>query len=147
GNQRINTGAGAGCGGGGNVLAAAAEQSQTSTQLLLKLQAEVERLHRDNEGLNGQLEAVLAQVDIIQRKNTAMKQLLLEACHAKGIHADMELLNVSLQHHRAQPMSEAQAAHVAATVLGLNGGDVLATVQHLIGIALLRIAESQGQGQ
>jgi hypothetical protein len=56
----------------------------------------------------------------------------------------MELLNVSLQHHRSQPMDEAQATHVAATVLGLNGGDVLATVQHLIGIALLRIAEQQG---
>lgn len=68
-----------------------------------------------------------------------------QACHAKGIQADMQLLNLSLQHHRQQPMSEAQAAHVAATVLGINGGDVMAAVQQLIGVSLLRIAETTGR--
>ncbi len=57
----------------------------------------------------------------------------------------MQLLNLSLQHHRQQPMPEAQAAHVAATVLGINGGDVMAAVQQLIGVALLRIADTTGR--
>ncbi|EFJ47057.1 hypothetical protein VOLCADRAFT_117993 [Volvox carteri f. nagariensis] len=132
--------------GGGGGVAGGREEDQQPRQHLQRMQTEVDRLQRDNEGLNGQLEAVLARVDAVQRRNTAMKHMLLEACHAKGIPADMDLLNVSLQHHRAAPMEEAQAVHVAATVLGLNGGDVLATVQHLLGIALLRLPGGKGCG-
>ncbi|KAG2499751.1 hypothetical protein HYH03_002683 [Edaphochlamys debaryana] len=107
---------------------------------LLRLQAEVERLQADNELLNGHLEAVLQQVDGLQQRNAGMKQLLLDACHAKGIQADMGLLNVSLQHHRAQPMPEEQAARIAAGVLGQCGGEVMAAVQQMVGVALVRIA-------
>ena len=70
-----------------------------------------------------------------------------QACQAKGIQADMGLLNVSLQHHRAQPLEEAAAAHIAASVLGQCGGDVHATVQRLVGIAMARISlEGSGGG-
>ncbi|PNH05558.1 hypothetical protein TSOC_008159 [Tetrabaena socialis] len=104
------------------------------TKMMQRLQAEVDRLQRDNEALNGHLELVLSQVDIVQQRNTRMKQMLLEACRAKGIQADMSLLNMSLQHHRTQPMTDAQTTRVAASILGLNGGNVLASVQQMISI-------------
>ncbi|KAG2436271.1 hypothetical protein HXX76_006582 [Chlamydomonas incerta] len=114
--------------------------NQHDLKLLQKLQAEVQRLQRDNAALNTHLESILTEVDIIQQRNTSMKQMLLDACQAKGIQADMGLLNVSLQHHRAQPLEEGAAAQIAASVLGQCGGDVHATVQRLVGIAMARIS-------
>eukprot|EP00198_Chlamydomonas_reinhardtii_P010372 XP_001699709.1 predicted protein [Chlamydomonas reinhardtii] len=118
--------------------------NQHDVKLLHKLQTEVQRLQRDNAALNTHLESILTEVDIIQQRNINMKQMLLDA---KGIQADMGLLNVSLQHHRAQPLEEAAAAHIAASVLGQCGGDVHATVQRLVGIAMARISlEGSGGG-
>ncbi|KXZ49417.1 hypothetical protein GPECTOR_21g643 [Gonium pectorale] len=115
-----------------------------SGRTLLKLRAEAESLSRDNGLLSGQLETILGAVDGLQQRNGRMKQMLLEACRAKGIQADLDLLNVSLQHHRPPAGSEAAAASVAARVLALNGGDVAATVKQLLGAALGRAAGGGG---
>ncbi|KAG2449220.1 hypothetical protein HYH02_005967 [Chlamydomonas schloesseri] len=147
-------GGGGGPGGGGGLAPPGprgplplSSSNQHDLKLLQKLQAEVQRLQRDNAALNAHLESILTEVDIIQQRNTGMKQMLLDACQAKGIQADMGLLNVSLQHHRAQPLEEGAAAHIAATVLGQCGGDVHATVQRLVGIAMARISlEGTGGG-
>ncbi|GFR48417.1 hypothetical protein Agub_g10312 [Astrephomene gubernaculifera] len=134
---RAQAARGGAAGGGGEEAAVAASSPDCSDwKLLQQLRSEAARLSAFNSALQEQQEAVLRQVEVLQARNTRMKQTLLEACHAKGIHADMELLHVSLQHHRAQPLPEAQAAQLAAALLGRHGGDLAATVQQMLALAL-----------
>ncbi len=58
----------------------------------------------------------------------------------------MQLLNLSLQHHRPSPMADVQAAQVAAAVLASHRGDVVAAVAQLMDVALINVSSSFAGG-
>lgn len=70
-----------------------------------------------------------------------MKEQLLELCLANGINADLSQLNSTIAMHRPSPISDAQAAVSAATVLAQNRGNVASTIQQLMTTAFLQCSQ------